>query len=68
MLWVHGCYQSHGCQQGRFKPQVGEILSQVDFNSIVFFFKRFYLYIHERHREKERQTQAEGKAGSMQGT
>ena len=29
------------------------------------FFKRFYLFIHERHREAE--TQAEGEAGSMQG-
>ena len=31
------------------------------------FFKRFYLFIHERHREREAETQAEGEAGSMQG-
>lgn len=30
-----------------------------------FFFLRFYLFIHERHREKrEAETQAEGEAGS----
>ena len=29
------------------------------------FFKRFYLFIHEREREAEKQ--AEGEAGSMQG-
>ena len=29
------------------------------------FFFRFYLFIHERHRE--RQKQAEGEAGSLQG-
>ena len=33
-----------------------------------FFFKDFYLFIHERHREREAETQAEGEAGSMQGT
>ena len=33
------------------------------------FFLRFYLFIHERHRlrEREAETQAEGEAGSMQG-
>ena len=30
---------------------------------LLFFFLRFYLFIHERHRERE----AEGEAGSMQG-
>ena len=30
------------------------------------FFKD-YLFIHERHREKEAETQAEGEAGPMQG-
>ena len=34
----------------------------------VFFFSRFYLFIHERYRERETETQAEGEAGSMQGT
>ena len=29
--------------------------------------KDFYLFIHERQREREAETQAEGKAGSMQG-
>ena len=28
---------------------------------------RFYLFIHERHREREADTQAEGEAGSVQG-
>ena len=38
-------------------------------SSFFLFFLRFYLYIHERHREKEEggeaETQAEGEAGSM---
>ena len=29
------------------------------------FFLRFYLFIHERHREREAETPAEGEAGSM---
>ena len=29
--------------------------------------KRFYLFIHERHREKEAETQAEGEVDSTQG-
>ena len=29
------------------------------------FFLRFYLFIHERHREREAETQAEGEAGSI---
>ena len=32
---------------------------------VFFFFLRFYLFIHERHRKAE--TQAEGEAGSLQG-
>ena len=31
------------------------------------FFLRFYLFIHERHREREAEIQAEGEAGSLQG-
>ena len=31
------------------------------------FFSRFYLFIHDRHRKRETETQAEGEAGSMQG-
>ena len=31
------------------------------------FKKRFYLFIHERHTEKGRETQAEGEAGSLKG-
>ena len=31
-----------------------------------FFFKRFYLFIHERQRERDAKTQAEGEAGFMQ--
>ena len=36
---------------------------------LFYVFKRFYLFIHERHTEREREaeTQAEGEAGSMQG-
>ena len=39
------------------------------FSLFLIFLKRFYLLIHERHRETEREaeTQAEGEAGSMQG-
>ena len=32
-----------------------------------FFFKRYYLFIHERHTEREVETQAEGEAGSLRG-
>ena len=41
--------------------------------TLISFFLRFYLFIHERHthrereRETETETQAEGEAGSMQG-
>ena len=31
------------------------------------YFKRFYLFIHDRHREREAEIQAEGEAGSMPG-
>ena len=34
---------------------------------LCYFFQRFYLFIHERQRETDRQTQAEGEADSMQG-
>ena len=40
------------------------LLGNVSF--FLFFFK-FYLFIHEGHREREAETQAEGEAGSMQG-
>ena len=35
----------------------------------LFYFLRFYLFTHKKHREREREaeTQAEGEAGSMQG-
>ncbi|CAD7688380.1 unnamed protein product [Nyctereutes procyonoides] len=36
-----------------------------DFSNL--FFLRFYLFIHDRHREREAETEAEGEAGSMQG-
>ena len=42
-----------------------ESISEPFFVFILLFFKRFYLFIHERHREAE--TQAEGEAGPMQG-
>ena len=54
----------------------GEIIMMVDIIIVplcrtlsisFFFFKDFYLFIHERHREREAETQAEGEAGSMQG-
>ena len=37
--------------------------------AVVFYciFKRFYLFIHERHTERKAEIQAEGEAGSMQG-
>ena len=31
---------------------------------ISIFFKRFYLFIHERHTDRKAETQAEGEAGS----
>ena len=31
------------------------------------FFLTFYLFIHERHREREAEIQAKGEAGSMHG-
>ena len=34
---------------------------------VLFFVFKFYLFIHERHTQREAQTQAEGEAGSMQG-
>ena len=33
----------------------------------LYFLKRFYLFIHERHKEREAEIKAEGEAGSMQG-
>ena len=38
-------------------------------NTVFFFFLRFYVFIRERHRVKERnaETQAEREAGYMQG-
>ena len=42
-----------------------EILHVLKFK--LFFFLRFYLFIHERHKRRETETQAEGEAGSMQG-
>ena len=41
----------------------GAIKEQVS----IFFFLRFYLFIHEAQREREAETQAEGEAGSTQG-
>ena len=34
---------------------------------VSIFFLRFYLFIHERYREREAETQAEEEAGFMQG-
>ena len=33
----------------------------------LFYFLSIYLFIHERHTQREAETQAEGEAGSMQG-
>ena len=33
---------------------------------VKLFLKRFYLFIHERHRKREAETQEEGEAGSVQ--
>ena len=44
-----------------FEPQVVFPLS------IFFFFLRFYLFIHEKYREREAEIQAEGEAGSLRG-
>ena len=35
------------------------------FTNLNFFLKDFFLFIHEGHREREAETQAEGEAGSM---
>ena len=35
---------------------------------VLNFFLRFNLFIHERHTDREAETQAEGEAGSVQGT
>ena len=43
-----------------------EVAKAQDHKSI-YFFKRFHLFIHDRHRETEAETQEEGGAGSMQG-
>ena len=34
---------------------------------LFFFFLRFYLFIHERHKEREAETLAEKEAGSLGG-
>ena len=34
---------------------------------LVFFLRFIYLFIHDKQREREVETQAEGEAGSMQG-
>ena len=36
------------------------------FPEFCFFFLRFYLFVHERHSEREAETQAEGEAGIIQ--
>ena len=50
----------------------GLCLRELPHSRVMYFLKRFYLFIHERHREGEREreadTQAEGEAGSVQGT
>ena len=39
----------------------------VKFRHLQYFFKHFYLFIHERPTHTEAETQAEGEAGSLQG-
>ena len=50
-----------------FLPSLLGKANSITFNDISFFFLRFYLFIHERHmeRETEAETLAEGEAGSM---
>ena len=57
--------QDHDLSQKQMLHHRATLASQNN----VFFLKRFYLFMHERHREKERktETQAEGEADSMQG-
>ena len=47
-----------------FPQDISEIFVRILFY-FMYVFLRFYLFIHERHREVE--TQAEGEAGSLQG-
>ena len=53
--WLKTSYQQH------------QSVSREHYLSYESFFLRFYLFIHERHTEREAETQAEGEAGSMQG-
>ena len=39
----------------------------IHLGDFTLFFLRFYLFIQERHKEREAETQAEGEAGSVQG-
>ena len=50
-------------------PQHGFHIFQVMGLKLIFFFLRFYLFIHDRHRDRgegEAETQAEREAGPMQ--
>ena len=40
-------------------------IHKTKFTILIIFLKRFYLFIHERHTEREAETQAEGEAGSL---
>ena len=46
-----------------------DLVTKSRIKSLFYFFLRFYLFIHDRHRKIERgaETQAEGEAGSMPG-
>ena len=54
------------CYSGPLTGQFKEAIRCSNRLLINIYFKRFYLFIHERHREREAETQAEGEAGSMQ--
>ena len=65
VCWGPGSgWQGRGAQSS--EGDLGR-LSQEGMLRNMFFFLRFYLFIHERQREREAETQAKEEAGSMQG-
>ena len=60
---------------GNLEESTSQIPLAFILDKILFFSRRFYLFIHERHthrererkREREAETQAKGEAASMQG-
>ena len=60
VIWAAGMFRGRGIDN--------YCLMGTEFQG--FFKKRFYLFIHERHREREKdaKTQAVGEAGFLRGT